>query len=197
MSFRLDLALVHSPVLNRKGESIGSALTNLDIHDIARAARTYGVARYWIVTPFAEQQTLAGEIISHWREGYGVSANPDRGEALSLVRVCESIESAVANMSAELAGERPTVVATCARPAKRTLSFFKLRQRLHYGEPFLLLLGTGWGLAPEVLSGADAILPPISGTGDYNHLSVRSAASIMLDRLLGGEEDTFSQKIDI
>ena len=64
---RLELALVHYPVLNRRGESIGSAITNLDLHDIARAARTYGVHRYWVITPFVEQQEMAQEIIDHWQ----------------------------------------------------------------------------------------------------------------------------------
>ena len=37
----------------------------------------------------------------------------------------------------------------------------------------------------EVRSRVDEVLEPIAGTGDYNHLSVRAAAAIMLDRLRG------------
>jgi hypothetical protein len=48
----------------------------------------------------------------------------------------------------------------------------------------LLLFGTGWGLADEVLEAADALLPPLAGPSGYNHLSVRAAAAIVLDRLL-------------
>jgi len=51
--------------------------------------------------------------------------------------------------------------------------------------PFLILLGTGWGLTDEILARSDYILEPIEGDSDYNHLSVRSAAAIILDRLLG------------
>lgn len=182
---RLDLALVHYPVLNRRGEAIGSALTNLDLHDIARAARTFGVCSYWVVTPFAEQQHMVEEIIGHWQEGYGAQANPDRGEALSLVRICSSLAEAIAGMNASLNGEKATVVATCARCRRETLPYRDMRSRLWQGEPFLLLLGTGWGLAPEILDGADAVLPPIVGVGSYNHLSVRSATAILLDRLMG------------
>ena len=50
----------------------------------------------------------------------------------------------------------------------------------------LLLFGTGWGLAPEALARMDDVLEPVRGTTDYNHLSVRSAASIILDRLRNG-----------
>ena len=58
---RVDVALVHYPVVSRIGETIGSAVTNLDLHDIARAGRTFGVTTYWVVTPFHEQQELAGQ----------------------------------------------------------------------------------------------------------------------------------------
>lgn len=51
------------------------------------------------------------------------------------------------------------------------------------GAPLVLVLGTGWGLVEEILEKADVILEPIRGMGDYNHLSVRAAAAIMLDRL--------------
>ncbi len=51
----VNIALIHFPVINKLGETIGSAVTNLDIHDIARAARTFGVDRYYIITPYADQ----------------------------------------------------------------------------------------------------------------------------------------------
>lgn len=185
ISPRLELALVHYPVLNRRGESIGSAITNLDLHDIARAGRTFGVHRYWVISPFAEQRHMAEEILDHWRQGYGAQSNPDRGEALSLVQVCGSVHEAMAGMNAALEGKRATVVATCARNDRENLSYSSMRTRLWQGEAFLILLGTGWGLAPEILDEADAVLPPILGHGSYNHLSVRSAAAIILDRLMG------------
>ena len=42
-------------------------------------------------------------------------------------------------------------------------------------------------LVDEVLTSAHALLPPIRSAegGDFNHLSVRSAAAIVLDRLYG------------
>ncbi len=50
--------------------------------------------------------------------------------------------------------------------------------------PLFLLFGTGWGLTQEVKDSSDYVLAPIEGKG-YNHLSVRSAVAIILDRLLG------------
>ncbi len=49
----------------------------------------------------------------------------------------------------------------------------------------LLLFGTAWGLADEVMDMADYLLDPVEGYTDYNHLSVRSAVAIILDRLAG------------
>ncbi|MCP4687771.1 MAG: RNA methyltransferase, partial [Desulfobacterales bacterium] len=33
----LHLALLHYPVVNKNGEPVASAVTNLDLHDISRA----------------------------------------------------------------------------------------------------------------------------------------------------------------
>ena len=50
----------------------------------------------------------------------------------------------------------------------------------------VFIFGTGWGLHPEVLDKADAVMTPITGGDDgWNHLSVRSAVSITLDRFYG------------
>lgn len=182
---KLDIALVHYPVFNKNREIIGSAVTNLDIHDMARAGRTYGAKNFFIVTPFADQQELVAEIIDHWLHGYGARYNSDRREAFSIVRVCSSLEELYANYDrSDL--PRPLIVATSARNIEQlSLSYGALRQRLLGGEHCLLLFGTGWGLAPEVMTDVDAFLPPVGGGMDYNHLSVRSACSIILDRLLG------------
>ncbi len=48
-----------------------------------------------------------------------------------------------------------------------------------------VLFGTGYGLSDEVLKAADALLEPIGDPSDWNHLSVRGAVAIVLDRLLG------------
>ncbi len=180
----LDLVLVHEPVVNRHGEVIGSAVTNLDIHDIARVSCTFGVDTYWIVTPFAEQQELTGRIIDHWLAGHGKSANPDRGEALSLIKVAASLDEVMIQVREKWPGVQ--VVATSARyEGDELVAYSELKAALNKGEPILLLFGTAWGLAPQVFEKVDKVLPPISGLGEYNHLSVRSAVAIILDRLLG------------
>lgn len=180
----VDVALVHYPVVNRIGDIIGSAVTNLDLHDIARAGKTYGVRSYWVITPFKEQQELAAQIVGHWTEGHGAAVNPDRRNALSIIRLCASIDEALAQATVEY-GTRPLVLATCAKTQANTRSFGEIRQMIDREAPVLLLFGTAWGLSPEVMEMVDGVLPPLSGPTEFNHLSVRSAASIILDRLLG------------
>ncbi|MBU0729981.1 MAG: RNA methyltransferase [Proteobacteria bacterium] len=183
---KLDLALVHYPVCNKNGETIGSAVTNLDLHDIARASKTFGVDTLYIVTPFEEQRHFVEEILDHWLHGYGARYNINRKEALSLVQVCEDIQTLYALVT-EKWRQRPTILATSAKSASGGWTYEMARQRIFAGDSFLILFGTGWGLTAEVLDDLDGLLPPINGRGDYNHLSVRSAAAVVLDRLTGRE----------
>jgi hypothetical protein len=184
-SGRLDIGLLHHPVLNKAGDVIGSAITNLDLHDIARAARTYGVGNYYVATPYADQHELILEIVGHWQEGHGATYNPARKDALSLIRLAYSLDDMIEKIEVQR-GVRPMLVATSARQQPEGLDFTALRNHLEEGDaPVLLLFGTAHGLAPEVMQRVDATLLPIQGNTEYNHLSVRSAVSIILDRLFG------------
>ncbi|MCL1817217.1 MAG: RNA methyltransferase, partial [Clostridiales bacterium] len=64
---------------------INTSLTNLDLHDIARACATYGVSRYFLVQPIDIQRQLMADLLEHWQQGFGARYNPDRGQALELV----------------------------------------------------------------------------------------------------------------
>lgn len=178
------LALIHHPVVNRKGDIITSAVTNLDLHDISRAARTYGARAVFCVTPLEDQQQLIRRLIDHWTDGYGATYNPDRRKALALLNVTATLETAKASVTA---WEKmpPYTVATSARRHPGAIDCAELGRRLSDGTPCLLLFGTAWGLAPDEIATADAVLAPIDGAGTYNHLSVRSAVAIILDRLAG------------
>lgn len=182
----LYCALVHHPVLDRDGNSVAVSLTNLDVHDIARSSRTYGLGGYYALTPLDDQRKLAEGILAHWTTGPGGASNPDRRAALSLVRIGPDIAWAAADI-AERTGQEPLIVGTTARPESKgppQLGFGALAQALRNG-PVLLLFGTGHGLAPEARACCRAFAPPLRGQGGYNHLSVRAAAAIMVDRILG------------
>jgi len=179
------LVLLHHPVHDKNGLLVTTALTNMDIHDIARSARTYGVRRFYIAHPIRALQALAAKIMEHWESGYGSTYNLTRKEALSLVRLERDIDAVILDIEHET-GARPRLIVTSARGGEGRLSFTELRAQIESrSEPHLIILGTGWGLADEILNMADAFVEPILGPTPYNHLSVRSAAAIILDRLRG------------
>lgn len=180
----MTVALVHHPVVDKNGETIAAAVTSLDLHDIARASKTFGVQQFYVVTPLQDQQELVQSILDHWVTGYGATYNPDRQAALALIRLSPSLQAVLDEMK-NRQGVSPKVVVTSARMENSDLSYTRLRAMADESQPVLLVFGTAWGLAPELMDRADHCLAPIAGNGDYNHLAVRSAVSIILDRMLG------------
>ncbi|MBQ3286646.1 MAG: tRNA (guanosine(37)-N1)-methyltransferase TrmD [Firmicutes bacterium] len=186
--FRLYAALLHFPVYDKKRHVINTSLTNLDLHDISRAAATYALSGYYLVQPLTGQRELIAQLIDHWQTGFGHKYNPDRETALSLAHAVPYLEDAVADIK-EKDGVAPRLIATGAGLERDLTGYGEMRRLMQKeGGSFLLLFGTGWGLTREVIDGADFRLPPIYGREGYNHLSVRSAASIIIDRLLGRDD---------
>lgn len=181
----LYIALLHHPVYDKNGRVVTTAVTNLDVHDLARLAKVYGLRACYIVTPVLTMRRLIARIIAHWETGSGSSYNPTRKEAMALVRLTGSLETTICEVERD-AGALPRVVATSARSGDARVSFPTLRKQIATEtRPCLLLLGTGWGLTEEALARTDLVLEPIRGVADYNHLSVRTAAAVILDRLRG------------
>ncbi len=199
-------ALVHHPVRDRTGQVVTTALTNVDVHDLARSARTYGLQGVFIVTPVLLQQRMAAEIAAHWTQGDG-SAHLRRADAMGLVRVAANLAEAKETI-ARTTGRAPVVAVTAASvrgdQSTPVWSFAAYRSELTRlagsdapAAPLLLVFGTGWGLDQSVLDGADLRLEPIAADAEllratgpdkrtaYNHLSVRAAAAIVFDRLFG------------
>lgn len=179
------VGLVHHPVVNRRGEPVISAITNLDIHDIARTCRTFGVNSFFVINPSETQLMLLNDIMAHWKQGVGGKSNPERKEAFSVVKGLESVEMAISSIEEET-GMRPEIWTTSARDGENRLCWQEAKRRIDESgyQPVLILFGTAGGLAEEVFSISDFIIEPIKGKNCYNHLSVRSAVAITLDRLL-------------
>ena len=177
------MALIHHPVVDKNGQTIAAAVTALDLHDIARAGRTYGIGAFHVVTPLKDQQVLVRRIIDHWVTGVGAAYNPDRRSALALIRLQPDVAALLDQIEAR-DGARPMTVVTSARMENSDLDYAGLRGLDTGGRPVVLLFGTAWGLAPEIVAAADYRLAPIEGGGEYNHLAVRSAVAIILDRML-------------
>ena len=177
------MCLIHFPVYNKNHETIASAVTTLDIHDLARLAKTYGVRKFFVVTPLDDQQKLVRRVLRHWIDGYGGRYNRHRKDALELVSVAATLEQAVDTIR-EIEGEVPLIIATDASDRKdRSISFETARRTIQENKVVALLFGTAWGLHEEVMNGSDRVLVPVTGKEGYNHLSVRAAAAIILDRL--------------
>jgi tRNA (guanine37-N1)-methyltransferase len=200
---RTHLALCHHPVVDRNGTIVTTAVTNFDIHDLARSSMTYGLAGYHIITPVTSQREKAANIATLW---IGDEKGEHRAQALRLVRTADSIETVIAELTvdharavtgrapeeggAALAAYAPLVVATSAKVTsfpgvpRRTAAELVAEASLD-PRPMLVLLGTGWGLAESLIPSVSRVLAPIEGDSEWNHLSVRSAAAIILDRLFG------------
>lgn len=180
------LALIHHPITNKRGEKVTTSVTNLDIHDIARSCETFGIRTYFIVTPLKAQHELVGKILGHWDSDSGNLYNPDRSEALRQVELKNSLSDVVEKVSS-IEGKVPLLAMTGANFQTydgNCKDLIKISE--DKSSAVLLCFGTGWGLHCDALEKADFKLNPIiSEKTLYNHLSVRSAVAIYLDRLFG------------
>lgn len=186
MSNAVDLSVIilHDGMVDKQKKLVTASLTLIDVHDIARSSATYGMSAFYVAHPAPTIRKLARTLKSHWEEGFGATYNPNRKEAIEHVRIVSDLDEAIAEIDTRT-GKLPKLIATSARGGDKRLSFAGCRELLASGDPYLLMLGTAWGMAEELLQRADYFLEPVRGTGDYNHLSVRSACAIMLDRLVG------------
>lgn len=179
------VALLHFPVYNKTREVVTTSLTTLNLHDLARLTATYGALGFYVVTPLQVQQDLARRMVAHWTQGYGATYNPTRAEALQHIHIVDQLADVERDIQQRY-GIVPQMIATDARSFPQCISYAALRQLIwQQDKAFLLLLGTGWGLTEELMLRCEYILAPIYGVTSFNHLPVRVAAGIMLDRLLG------------
>ena len=186
MKSQLTIALVHHPVLDRQNDVVTTAITNMDLHDMSRSALTYGVTELHVVHPIAAQRELAERIRSHWVDGSGKNRIPDRATALETLRITDSLQAVYARYGGRAEVEVWTTAASARHGA--TTTYADARARLEASDKVVVLLfGTGWGLAHAVIADADVRIEPIVGApgSSYNHLSVRAACAITLDRLRG------------
>lgn len=184
---KLYLGLVHYPVKNKKGDEIVTSVTNLDIHDIARSARTFGVKKYFIITPLTAQHQLVNRILEHWKKDQSNIYNPDRYDALTTVQLSQSLDDARQEVCRQ-EGVDPLIAVTGANFKEYSGDAKRLKKKILLDNiPLFLLFGTGWGLSASITEQADYKLSPISGCAPdgHNHLSVRSAVAIYLDRIQG------------
>lgn len=181
----VSIALIHYPIRDKNGLLVSTSITNFDIHDIARTATTYSLRKYFIVNPIPSQCWLAERIVAHWKEGYGAEYNYTRKQAMGIVDVVKDLEEVYDRILTDT-GKPPIFVATSAKRLPNSLPFSEMKEIISKEErEICIIFGTGWGIHPSVIQDMDYCLEPIKGLGEFNHLSVRSAVAIILDRLLG------------
>lgn len=174
----LYICLVHYPVKNQKNQIVNTSITNLDIHDIARLCATYDLAGYYIVQPIIKQRELFQELIDYWKCGMGAEYNSSRAKVFHKLKIVDSVERCISDISKD----KDTIIIATGANMDNNISFTKLRELIKE-KNVVILFGTGWGLADEIVDVSHYKLDSIQGVGEYNHLSVRSAASIIIDRL--------------
>src|SRR3989339_1371426 len=171
------LALLHHPVYNKNQKIVSTCITGFDLHDIARTAITFGIKKYFVVNPLPSQRAFAERIREFWLDDASLEFNWTRAEAFKLIEIRSDLAEVIKEIEG-VEGVRPKIIATSAKP-RGTVEFEKLKMEINNSnQPYLILFGAGWGMAEEVFELVDAVLPPIEGNSDYNHLSVRAACAI-------------------
>lgn len=182
---KLSVVLLHDKMVDKPGNIVTTSLTAIDVHDIARSCKTYGIENLYISHPAPTIRKLARTLKDFWEDGFGATYNPNRKEALEQVELVSDLDEAIQKIDLRF-GKLPKLVATSARPGGKRIDINSFRTVLSEShEHYLIMFGTGWGMSEELLNRSDYFLTPINGPTDYNHLSVRSACAIILDRLLG------------
>lgn len=185
MRDNIFLGLVHYPVYNKNGQIVCTSVTNFDIHDISRLCRTYDINKYYIITNTLSQIEYTNRIISFWKKEDSIGFNKDRNIAFENTIVIDSIENAMIDIE-KITGKKVNLITTSAKKFDNSISYELMSKKIfNDDEVYFLIFGTGFGLTNEIMEKSTYILNPIRGNAKYNHLSVRSAVSIILDRLLG------------
>ena len=179
------VVLMHDQVVVQEGTVGTSSVTSLDIHDIARSSKTYGIKNYFVVTPLIDQQKIVNKILEFWNTS-GIEYNKQRHTAVKEVELKESLESVIKAIR-EKEGKEPILVATSAQSDNQAqrITYYDQSIVWEHERPVLFIFGTAKGLSSELIKRCDYLLLPIEGFTKFNHLSVRSAAAIILDRWLG------------
>ncbi|RMH68497.1 MAG: RNA methyltransferase [Gemmatimonadetes bacterium] len=175
----LYLALMHYPAVNRHGDIITATVEYFDFFDMSRVSLTYPLQAFYIVNPLASQREFARHLLRH---GSAREQDVKRNRVFSKTRVAAGVPEIIHEVVAER-GKTPLIIATSAKRYPQTITFAEVTHLLESHQPVVLLFGKAWGMPPEFVQQADYVLEPVdTGTG-YNHLSVRSAVSIIVDRL--------------
>lgn len=183
--YSLNVALLHDGMVDKTGKTVTTSVTLIDVHDISRSCKTYGVDSLFVVHSSQTMRALVRTVKQHWDSDFGSRYNPNRQDALGVLTIASELDEVLMHIERRT-GKLPKIIATSARDGDDRVGYDEMRSTIEASDDsYLLMYGTGWGMGPELMSRADYILKPIYGPTAYNHLSVRAACAIILDRLQG------------
>lgn len=181
----MHVALLHDGMVDKTGTRVTTSVTLIDVHDISRSCRSYGIESFFVTHSSQSMRALVRSVKTHWDGDFGSTYNPNRQDALGVLSIAKDLDEVVAQIERST-GRFPKIIATSARDGDDRISYSAMKKTIaDSAESYLLVFGTGWGMGPELMALADYTLKPIYGPVDYNHLSVRAACAIILDRLRG------------
>lgn len=181
------VALMHNDMMLKEGRIGPTSVTSIDIHDIARSSTTYGLKNFFVVTNLKDQQKMVQKMLSFWvDEKIGGDYNNKRHHAVLSVRLENELDDVIMAIEKK-EGKKPLIIGTSARQqdAQQAITYFDQEIVWQHDRPVLFLFGTGSGMSEKLLQRCDYMLPPLQSYYDFNHLSVRSAVAIILDKWLG------------
>jgi hypothetical protein len=184
-AFSFNVALLHDGMVDKTGKTVTTSVTLIDVHDISRSSKTYGADSFFVVHSSQTMRSLVRTIKQHWDGDFGSRYNPNRQDALGVLHIAADLDEALMRIERHT-GKLPKIIATSARDGDDRIGYDEMRTIMeNSSDSYLVTFGTGWGMGPELMSRADYVLKPIYGPTPYNHLSVRAACAIILDRLQG------------
>ena len=83
---RVYIGLVHYPIYNKHNQIVTTAITNFDIHDIARTARTYGIDKYFLI-PSTDILTSLSSLLNILTIGSGYNCTINQPTVNPIVAV--------------------------------------------------------------------------------------------------------------
>jgi tRNA (guanine37-N1)-methyltransferase len=180
------VALMHTQIVLKGGRVGHSSVASLDIHDIARSSKTYGIKKFFLVSPLKDQQEIVKSFLRFWNSDEGKNYNRSRFDAIALVEPVFSLDEALDRIE-EIENKNPILISTSAKQHStiQNICYNDHKQVWKNNRPILFVFGTAQGLADEVIDRSDFLLEPLQGLTNYNHLSVRAAVAIIFDRWLG------------
>src|SRR5436853_424381 len=136
----LSVALLHENMHDKQGKIVTASLTLIDIHDLARGSRTFGITSLFVAHPSPAIRKLAHTLETHWEEGFGATYNPNRKEALETLEIVSDLDEVIHKIDLRTK-KLPKLIASSAKKGADRMTYPKMREVIDAtSDPFVLML---------------------------------------------------------